>query len=141
MLSSSLKDDDIRKFETIGTRSFASEMAIGTAIDFHNIIGIKRKENRLRYLKDYWTNKAKDIPKVKIHTPANPQFSCALAMLSIENKKPQEIEQKLLDKYKIHTTVIEWENLHGVRVTPHLYTTIKDLDKLVRAITDISKDA
>ncbi len=141
LLSSSLKDDDIRKFETIGTRSFASEMAIGTAIDFHNIIGIKRKENRLRYLKDYWTNKAKGIPKVKIHTPANPQFSCALAMFSIENKKPQEIEQKLLDKYKIHTTVIEWENLHGVRVTPHLYTTIKDLDKLVHAITDISKDA
>lgn len=140
LLGSSLKEDNIRKFETIGTRSFASEMAIGTAIDFHNIIGAKRKEARLRYLKDYWVNKVREIPKVKIHTPLNPQFSCALAMFSIQDKKPQEIEQKLLNKYKIHTTVIEWENLHGVRVTPHIYTTTKDLDKLVKGISDIAKE-
>ncbi len=140
LLSSSLKDDDIRKFETIGTRSFASEMAIGVAIDFHNIIGIKRKEARLRYLKEYWINKVRDIPKVKIYTPSNSTLSCALATFSIENKKPQEIEQKLLDKYKIHTTVIDWESIHGVRVTPHIYTTTKDLDKLVQAIFEIAKE-
>ncbi len=35
---------DIRKFESLGTRSFASEMAIGNAVDFHNVIGSKRKE-------------------------------------------------------------------------------------------------
>lgn len=35
--------DNIRKFESLGTRSFASEMAIGSAIDFHNVIGSERK--------------------------------------------------------------------------------------------------
>lgn len=140
LLGSSLKEDDIRKFETIGTRSFASEMAIGVAVDFHNIIGAKRKEARLRYLKDYWIKKVMDIPKVKIHTPLNPEFSCALAMFSIDGKKPQDIEQQLLNKYKIHTTVIEWENLHGIRITPHIYTTLQELDKLVAAISEIAKE-
>jgi hypothetical protein len=31
---------DIRKFENLGTRSFAIEQAIGQAIDFHYIFGI-----------------------------------------------------------------------------------------------------
>jgi len=54
--------DDIRKFESLGTRSTASEMAIGTAIDFHTAIGGKRKEARLRFLKDYWTEKVYKLP-------------------------------------------------------------------------------
>jgi len=44
---------DIRKFESLGTRSFASEMAIGTAVDFHNGIGTARKFARLHYLQRY----------------------------------------------------------------------------------------
>lgn len=47
---------DIRKFEAIGTRSFAPEQAIGQAIDFHNAIGARRKQERLHYLKTYWCN-------------------------------------------------------------------------------------
>jgi selenocysteine lyase/cysteine desulfurase len=50
---------DIRKFENLGTRNMAAEMAIGAAVDFHNVIGAKRKEERLRYLKNYLAEKTK----------------------------------------------------------------------------------
>ena len=39
--------EDIRKFETLGTRSFPIEQAIGEAINFHNAIGSKRKQERI----------------------------------------------------------------------------------------------
>jgi hypothetical protein len=48
---------DIRKFETLGTRSFALEQGIGEAINFHLGIGPKRKEERIRYLKNYWATR------------------------------------------------------------------------------------
>jgi selenocysteine lyase/cysteine desulfurase len=38
------QSDDIRKFETLGTRSFAPEQAIGQAVYFQSEIGNKRKE-------------------------------------------------------------------------------------------------
>ena len=60
--------DDIRKFESLGTRSFPSEQAIGNALKFHNMVGTKRKEERLRYLKNYWVDQVKDLPKVKLYT-------------------------------------------------------------------------
>lgn len=133
--------DDIRKFETLGTRSFPTEQAAGVALNFHNGIGSKRKEERLRYLKNYWASKVKDIKGVKIHTSLKPEYSCALALFSIDGKKPAEVESFLFDNHKIHTVGIEWElgSISGVRVTPHVYTSLTDLDRLVEAIDKCAK--
>ncbi len=125
---------DIRKFESLGTRSFASEMAIGNAVDFQNVIGSKRKEDRLRYLTDYWNSRVSDLKRVSFLQPKNKQFYCAISNISIEGMKPAEVAGTLHTKHKIHTVAIDWENIHGVRVTPHVYTSTKDLDRLVTAI-------
>lgn len=135
------KSADIRKFETQGTRSFATEMAIGQAIDFHLMIGKERKQKRLQYLKNYWVEKCLDIPQFKIHTSLKPEYACALANFSLQGMKPEEVADKLFNKYKIHTVAIVWENISGVRVTPHVYTSLRDLDKLANAIREIAKEA
>jgi selenocysteine lyase/cysteine desulfurase len=130
--------NDIRKFETLGTRSFCIEQAIGEAVNFHEAIGSKRKQERIHYLKHYWASKAKQIPKVKIHTSLNPNYSCAICGVSIDGMKPEELDSKLFGQFKIHTVGINWENIHCVRVTPHVYTRLKDLDKLVGALDKIA---
>jgi selenocysteine lyase/cysteine desulfurase len=129
---------DIRKFETLGTRSFAIEQAIGEAINFHEAIGSKRKEERIRYLKNYWAKKAQAIPKVKINTSLKDEYSCAICGVSIDGMTPQELDAALFNVYKIHTVGIVWENISCVRITPHVYTTLYDLDKLVRALGEIA---
>ncbi len=129
---------DIRKFETLGTRSFPIEQGIGEAINFHEAIGSKRKEERIRYLKNYWASKVKEIPKVKLHTSLKPEYSCAICGVSIDGMTPGELDNALFGQYKIHTVGIVWENISAVRVTPHVYTKIADLDKLVKAIGEIA---
>lgn len=133
--------DDIRKFETLGTRSFCIEQAIGAAIQFHEAIGPRRKQERIHYLKHYWASKVAEVPKIKLHTSLKPQYSCAIAGVSIEGLKPQELELRLFSDYKIHTVGIVWENIQCVRVTPHVYTRLKELDKLVMALEKIARDA
>ncbi|MCF0059643.1 aminotransferase class V-fold PLP-dependent enzyme [Dyadobacter sp. CY356] len=132
---------DIRKFETLGTRSFCIEQAIGEAINFQEAIGIKRKQERIHYLKKYWAEKARQIPGVKIHTSLKPEYSCAIAGVSVDGLKPTELDGKLLNDFKIHTVGISYESVQCVRVTPHVYTKISDLDKLVGALEKISKKA
>jgi selenocysteine lyase/cysteine desulfurase len=129
---------DIRKFETLGTRSFAPEQAIGQAIDFHYAIGSKRKEERLHYLKSYWCEKVMKHPRVKLNVSLNPQYSCALGNFSIDGLEPETVASRLFSEYQIHTTAIKWENISGVRVTPHVYTSIKDLDRFVEAVLRIA---
>jgi len=132
---------DIRKFETLGTRSFPLEQGIGEAINFHEGIGPKRKEERIRYLKDYWATRVQSIPKVRLHTSLDARYSCAICGVSIDGMTPSELENALFNQYKIHTVGIVWENISCVRVTPHVYTTIADVDKLVRAIGEIAAKA
>jgi selenocysteine lyase/cysteine desulfurase len=129
---------DIRKFEDIGTRSFPIEQGIGEAINFHEGIGSKRKEERIRYLKNYWASKVQQIPKVKLHTSLNSKYSCAICGVSVDGMTPGELDSALFGQYKIHTVGIVWENISCVRVTPHVYTTLPDLDKLVHAIEEIA---
>lgn len=129
---------DIRKFETLGTRSFAIEQAIGEAVNFHLAIGTRRKEERVRYLKNYWAEKVYRLPGVKLHTSLKAPFSCGICGVSIDGMTPQQVEGQLFAKYKINTSPTVWENISCVRITPHVYTTLAELDKLVLGLTDIA---
>ncbi len=131
--------DDIRKFENMGTRPFYIEEATGQAIQFHQMIGGERKQKRLHYLKNYWAEKALQIPGVKIGTSLKPEFGCAIGLLQIEGKTPSQIDSFLFEKYKIHSVGIVWENIKGVRITPNVYTLPADLDILVEGIGKLAK--
>jgi len=126
--------DNIRKFEHLGTRSFAIEQAIGQAADFHNMIGAERKFARLHYLKNYWAKAVTEIDGVTVETSLQPEFGGAIGLLAIEGVEPREIGSYLFSKHKIHTTTIVWENISGVRITPNVYTVKKDLDRLIDAV-------
>ena len=130
--------NDIRKFETLGTRSFPIEQGIGEAVNFHMAIGSKRKEERVRYLKNYWATKALQIPGVKIHTSFKDKYACGICGVTIDGMTPAALDGALYTNYKIHTVGIVWENISCVRITPHVYTRLEDLDKLVAALTQIA---
>jgi selenocysteine lyase/cysteine desulfurase len=132
------QSNDIRKFEVLGTRSFAPEQAIGQAIDFHNAIGSTRKQERLHYLKTYWCQQLAKNPRVRLNVSLNPDFSCGLGNFSIEGIEPETIASKLFSDHQIHCVSIKWENIHGVRITPHVYTTTKDLDRFIEATLKIA---
>jgi selenocysteine lyase/cysteine desulfurase len=131
--------DNIRKFENLGTRPFFIEEAIGKAIEFYDMIGPARKEQRLLYLKNYWMSAVEDIPKVKLHTSLKPGFGCAIGAVSIQGREPGELDNFLWKDYRIHVTNINWEKLHVVRITPNVYTTTKNLDRLIAAIGEYAK--
>jgi len=130
---------NIRKFESLGTRSFAKEMAIGYSLDFHNTIGSKRKQIRLHSLKKYWAEKAKSIDRVQIKTSLNPKYSCAIATIKLDGMTTADLNSNLWKLGKIHAVGMTYENIDSVRITPNVYTSFDDLDRLLDIIEKISK--
>lgn len=131
--------EDIRKFEALGTRPFFIEQAIGKAIEFYEMIGAERKQKRLHYLKNYWMEKVKGASGVKLHTSLSPKWGGAIGMVSVEGKKPADLDTYLFNHHRIHCVPIAWENISGVRITPNVYTTTSQLDSLVTGITDFAR--
>lgn len=140
MAAEAKQANDIRKFEEIGTHSAAPKLAIGDALVFHNAIGGKRKEARLRYLSRYWMNKLKDVPKIRFNTSFDPNQSCAIANVQIEGTDPKAVTKYLFDKQKIFTVPIVHEEFQGIRITPNVYTTLQELDLFVGAMQGIARN-
>ena len=133
--------DDIRKFEHLGTRSFAIEQAIGQAIQFHQLIGGARKEARLKYLRTYWLEQVQDLPGFKSYTPKNPDLAGAIANVGFEGKDSVDFHNYLFSEHSIHTVPIIWEAIDGLRITPNVYTLKEDLDRLIIGIRQyVQKD-
>lgn len=130
---------DIRKFEEIGTHPAAPRLAIGEAILFHNGIGAKRKEERLRYLSRYWMNKLKDLPNVRFNTSWESNQSCGIANVEIVGVDPGALGTYLMDKHKLFTVPIIHAEFKGLRITPSVYTTLKELDRFCDVMEMVSK--
>jgi selenocysteine lyase/cysteine desulfurase len=136
-------DADIMKLNHTGTHPVHTDLAIEAAIAFHETIGIRRKEARLRYLQNYWTNRVRGLPNIVMNTPADPARSCAIANVGVKGVTPDILAKTLLDKYRIWTNAVDnaAAGVHGVRVTPHVFILPRELDTLVRAITAIARAA
>jgi len=138
MAAESKQAADVRKFEEIGTHSAAPKLAIGEAMLFHNGIGGKRKEARLRYLSRYWMNRLKAVPKIRFNTSFDPAQSCAIANVQIEGVNPSAVGSYLFDKHRIYTTPIVHEEFQGIRITPNVYTTLGELDRFCEVMERIA---
>ncbi len=134
----SFPDDDIRKLNHTGTHPVHTDLALTDAIRFHQKVGIQRKEARLRFLQTYWTAQVRNVPGLVVNTPTDPARSCAIANVGVARLKPAELAKQLFDRYKIWTVAIDSANVHGVRVTPHLFTTTQELDALVAALKELA---
>jgi selenocysteine lyase/cysteine desulfurase len=130
--------NDIRKLNHTGTHPMHTELTIPFAINFYKNLGAKRKEERLQYLKQYWTNKVKNNSNIILNTPLEAARSCAIANVGLKNMTPALMAETLLKKYKIWTVAISYANVHGCRITPNVYTTTNELDQLVNALNEMS---
>lgn len=130
MAAPSSMDDNIRKFEEIGTHPAANHNAVSAAIAFHRGIGADRKIARLRLLRDRWAKRllAEGGDRVKILTPLDSKFSGAICLVSIDGMDMPKLGGWLLDRHKIVSTPIVHPEFSGLRVTPNVYTTLDEVD-------------
>ena len=140
MASPQRLDNDIRKFEEIGTHPAANYIAIADALTFHQGIGAKRKEERLRYLTSYWAEQLMQHDRVRLHTSLKPEFSCAIANVQLEGVDTQKLKEYLWEKHQIIVVPILHDEFEGLRITPNVYTTLEELDRFVDAMEYVLKN-
>jgi selenocysteine lyase/cysteine desulfurase len=128
------ESDDISRLNHTGTHPVHTDLAINDAVDYLEMIGLERKENRMRYIQRYWTDQLRDVKNVVINTPIEAHRSCGIANVGISHMKPNDLAKNLLDEFKIFTVGINRENVLGCRITPNVYTTTDELDQFVSAI-------
>jgi isopenicillin-N epimerase len=134
-------DDNVRKYEEIGTHPAANHNAIAVALAFHRGIGAERKAARLRLLRDRWALRLKAAdPRVRILTPLNDTDSCGIGFVHVEGIDTEKLQAHLWDKHRIMTTPIVHKEFNGLRITPNVYTTFDEVDTFVARMERILKE-
>lgn len=131
------RSDDIRKFEEIGTHPAANRLAIAEALTLHELIGPKRKEARLRYLRDRWARRLTQDRRVKLYTSLEPRHSCGVATMAVEGVSAFKLQEFLWAKHRIFTVAIDHEQIKGIRVTPNIYSTMEEVDMFCEAVEHV----
>ncbi|HUJ50510.1 MAG TPA: aminotransferase class V-fold PLP-dependent enzyme [Bryobacteraceae bacterium] len=129
---------NIRKFEEIGTHPAANHNAIAEALTFHESIGGDRKAARLRYLRSLWSERLSRFPAVTIRTSPDPAQSCGVVLVSVEGKKAPALAEELW-KQRILVVAIVHKDFEGLRVTPNIYTTPREIDIFATAMERLIK--
>jgi selenocysteine lyase/cysteine desulfurase len=134
------QDNDIRKFEEIGTHPAANHNAISAALAFHRGIGAERKIARLRFLRDRWAKRLlAESPRVKVLTPLDSKNAGAIALFSVDGLDFAKLGAWLMANYRIVNTPIPHAEFSGIRITPNVYTTTDEIDIFADAVTTAIK--
>lgn len=118
----------------LGQRNDPSIATLPSMLAFHQTIGKKNIEDRVRKLCSYLKEQIQtQLPQAKFVTPMTPELSGGIVILSIPGKQPQEFFQMLYDKHGIACAPTG-----GLRLSPHIYNTLQDMDKIVAALVSTS---
>jgi selenocysteine lyase/cysteine desulfurase len=129
--------NDIRKFEEIGTHPAANALAVSEALTFHQGIGAARKYARLVRLRELWAERLAASPRVRLHTSRKPGLAGAVATVEIEGVEPGKLADWLWEKHKIFVVSIDHADFRGIRVSPSVYTTPEEIERFCEAMENV----
>jgi isopenicillin-N epimerase len=130
-------DENIRKYEEIGTHPAANHNAIAAALAFHRGIGADRKIARLRWLRDRWAKRlAAESDRVRILTPLDSPYAGAIGFFTVTGMDMAKLNGWLFDRYRIVNTLITHPEFTGLRITPNVYTTPDEIDLFAEKVLE-----
>ncbi len=131
---------DIRKFEEIGTHPAANANAVAEALAFNQAIGIERKAERMRTLRDRWVKRLMASGRIKLLTSLKPEFSCGIATFAIDGLEAAKVRDHLWAKHKILVVAIDHKDIKGLRVSPSVWSTLEEIDRFCDAAEEVIKN-
>jgi selenocysteine lyase/cysteine desulfurase len=124
-----------RKFETLGQRDDAAVSAMGTTVDFLNLIGSARIEARIRELATVLREGARKIPGARLITSDKPELSAGVFVIRFDGIDNQKVYEALYARYGIAGAATG-----GVRFCPHVYNTMDEIERAVKALSQVVKE-
>jgi isopenicillin-N epimerase len=134
--------DDIRSRIHTGSPNFAAWLTVPSALEMHARIGPAAKEARLRALRDAWAEPARALPGVQVLTPADASMTAGITAFRIAGVSSEAVQEALSKRFGVFTVKRPGPNAgEVVRVTPALFSTMQDVERLLEGITVLAREA
>ena len=135
-------EPDIRNRAPYGTVNIPAWLTLPKVLQEHKDLGGARaKGERLNYLRELWVSEARKMPGIEVLTPDDPRLQCAISALRFTHLQDQTpMADRLLKDYNLFT-VVRGGSACGscIRITVGLTTSLDDINRLIRALRELSR--
>jgi isopenicillin-N epimerase len=128
-----------KTFEAFGQRDEATMIAFDQALAFQTKIGRAAIEKRSRDLSQQLMAGLKKMPDVKLWTNPMPDRSAAVVSFQPGSLDTRKLAAALYEKDRIAITTRGGQDRGGLRVSPHVYNSPEEVDRLLGALSKYLK--
>ncbi len=126
------------KFETLGQRDDACVAAMGTAVAFHETIGVDRIEARIRLLASALKRLLRErIPDVHFHTPEDAALSGGVIVFAPPRPDARALFEQLYREHAIAGAATGGD-FAGLRLCPHIYNTMEQVERVAETVARLA---
>lgn len=129
----------IQKFEHWGTRPFAQLLAVDAALDFGEMIPADSRLARVNVLRNRLISGLSGVKGVEILSSRERGQSELILSVGVKGRPGSMLAGDLWSRFGIHCTVAIRAGLDGVRLSPSIFTSIKECDLVVSAIRQLAE--
>ena len=126
-----------RKFEVLGQRDDPRVVALESAIDFVNMIGMKAVEARVRALTTRAKTGLQEIPG-ELKTNMQAELSGGVIKFKPKNQPVRQVYATLWEKYRMAIASTPGGDSEGLRISPQIYNSMEEIDRAMAAIKEVS---
>lgn len=123
-----------RKFEGHGQRDDAKVAALAETLKFQGGIGRAVIERRSRALAAALIEGLRKVAGVQLWTHTDPSRHAAIVIFQPGALDPRKLLAALTEREKIVVTARAGQDRPGLRISPHFYNTMDEMDRTVGAI-------
>jgi isopenicillin-N epimerase len=121
----------VQRFNHLGTLDESRYAGLQAAFDFYELLGPERAYQRIEYLRMHLMDGLSQIPRIQMATPR--RNSAGMVSFKLPHMPSLELQKKL-GEHNIRTRVIGEYDYGWMRLSPHVYNTVAELDRVVELI-------
>jgi isopenicillin-N epimerase len=128
------------RFNHLGTLDESRLAGLDAALRFQEAIGVDRIEARVRELRLHLYDALAALPRVAIVSPRDDALAAGMVSFSVEGVASLALQQRLsrIDAagiaWSVRTRVIGEYDYGWMRLSPHIYNSVEEIDRVVSFI-------
>jgi selenocysteine lyase/cysteine desulfurase len=127
-----------RKFEVFGQRDDPRVVALESAVDFINLIGLPAVEARVQALATRAKVQLREMAAVELKTNLEPELSGGVVKFRLKNVLTKQAYDLLWERHRLAIAMTPAGDAEGLRFSAQIYNSMEDVDRAVAAAKEIA---
>jgi selenocysteine lyase/cysteine desulfurase len=124
-----------------GTRNVALPVGLATAVEFLETITMERVAAHGRKLAGRLKAGVAELPRVELLTPTDDADSASIVTFRVKNSEHTEIVGRLGKEFRMRVRPVGEHGLNAIRISLHVYNNEEEVDQLLAALKEITRES